>query len=169
MLVYSPTWLFVIPGAVLSVIGALLMAMVLSEIDIFGRVWNIHTMIAGSLAFIAGVQVVSLGLCAHAYGTYFMGEKDPWFDRARARFNLEHGLALGGGLLFIGLVLCAVVFGIWVDRGFGEIFESNLALLAATMVIVGIQVTFSAFLLSILGLRRVDRFEASGAREITSS
>ena len=42
---------------------------------------------------IVGTQVVALGLCAHAYGTYFMGEKDPWFDRMRARFRLEHGLA----------------------------------------------------------------------------
>ena len=46
-------------------------------------------------AEIAGVHlpieaVLALGLCAHAYGTYFLGEKDPWFDRMRARFRLEH-------------------------------------------------------------------------------
>ena len=50
-------------------------------------------MIAGALLMIVGTQVVALGLCAHAYGTYFMGEQDPWFDRMRARFRLEHGLA----------------------------------------------------------------------------
>ena len=43
-------------------------------------------------------RCVALGLCAHAYGTYFMGEQDPWFDRMRARFRLEHGLLLGGAL-----------------------------------------------------------------------
>ena len=55
---------------------------------------------------IVGTQVVALGLCAHAYGTYFMGEQDPWFDRMRARFRLEHGLVLGGVLILAGLVLC---------------------------------------------------------------
>ena len=40
-----------------------------------------------------------LGICAHAYATYFMGERDRWFDRMRARFTLEHGLMLGGGIM----------------------------------------------------------------------
>ena len=66
------------------------------QIDVFGRAWDLHTMVAGALLMIVGTQVVALGLCAHAYGTYFMGEKDPWFDRMRARFRLEHGLLLGG-------------------------------------------------------------------------
>ena len=55
--------------------------------------------IAGELLCIVGTQIVALGLCAHAYGTYFMGEKDPWFDRMRARYRLEHGLMLGGAIL----------------------------------------------------------------------
>ena len=59
---------------------------------------------------IVGTQVVALGLCAHAYGTYFMGEKDPWFDRMRARFRLEHGLLLGGvDHRSPGLVIGAVI------------------------------------------------------------
>jgi hypothetical protein len=83
-----------------------------------------------------------------------MGEKDPWFDRMRARFKLEHGLALGGLLIFAGIVVGAVILGTWIDRGFGALSEERLAVLAATLVIVGIQIFFSAFLLSIIGLRR---------------
>jgi len=98
--------------------------------------------------------VVALGLCAHAYGTYFMGEQDPWFDRMRARFKLEHGLALGGVLIFAGIVVGAVILGTWIERGFGALSEERLAVLAATLVIVGIQIFFSSFLLSIIGLRR---------------
>ena len=62
-------------------------------------------MVAGALLMIVGTQVLALGLCAHAYGTYFMGEKDPWFDRMRARFRLEHGLLLGGAFMVAGLVV----------------------------------------------------------------
>ena len=111
-------------------------------------------MIAGSLLMIVGTQIVALGLCAHAYGTYFMGEQDPWFDRMRKRFSLEHGLLLGGVILLAGLVLIAVIVAQWIDRGLGQLSEERLALFAAVLVIIGIQIFFSSFLLSILGLRR---------------
>jgi glycosyltransferase involved in cell wall biosynthesis len=154
LLVHSPTYLFVIPGAAMAAVGALIALVSLLNIELFGREWQLHSMIAGALLLIVGTQVVALGLCAHAYGTYFMGEKDPWFDRMRARFRLEHGLMLGGGILLAGLFAGAVIVAQWIDRGLGELSEERLALLAATLVIVGIQIFFSSFLLSILGLRR---------------
>jgi hypothetical protein len=157
LLVHSPTHLFVIPGLVMTVIGALVALTVLSQLDILGRTWDLHAMIGGSLFMIVGTQVLALGLCAHAYGTYFMGEKDAWFDRMRARFRLEHGLMLGGLFIVVGLILAAVVVGVWVDRGFGALSEERVAIVAATLVIVGIQIFFSSFLLSILGLRRTTR------------
>ena len=99
LLVHSPTHLFVIPGALMAVLGTLISLTVLLQLSVFGRAWDLHTMVAGALLMIVGTQVVGLGLCAHAYGTYFMAEHDPWFDRMRARYRLEHGLALGGALI----------------------------------------------------------------------
>ncbi len=154
LLVHSPTHLFVVPGAVMAAIGTLVMLAVLTELQLFGRSWELHSMVAGALLVIVGTQVVALGLCAHTYGTYFMGERDPWFDRMRARFRLEHGLLLGGGLILAGIGVGAVIAGIWIDRGFGELTEERWAVLAATLFIVGIPVFFSSFLISILGLRR---------------
>ena len=154
LLVHSPTHLFVIPGIALTTIGSLVMLTVLLQLDIFGRVWQLHTSIAGALLIIVGVQIISLGLCAHAYGMYFMGDTDPWFDRMRARFRLEHGLLLGGGILLAGVLLAVAIVATWIDRGFGQLGEERLAVAAATLMIVGIQIFFSSFLLSILGLRR---------------
>ena len=154
LLVHSPTHLFVVPGLVLFTLGVLMDAVVLTQLEFFGREWDVHAMIGGALLTIVGAQVVALGLCAHAYGTYFMGERDPWFDRMRARFRLEHGLILGGILLFAGLVIGTVIIAIWANRGFGQLSEVRLATLAATLFILGIQTVFSSFLLSILGLRR---------------
>jgi hypothetical protein len=72
----------------------------------------------------------------------------------RARYKLEHGLALGAAITLGGVALGGwIVFG-WVSGGFGVLAEDNLAVVAATLVIIGIQVFFSSFLLSILGLRR---------------
>ena len=154
LLVHSPTWLFIVPGAVMAALGTLVALTVLLELNIFGREWDLHSMVAGALLMVVGVQVLGLGLCAHAYGTYFMGEKDPWFDRMRARFRLEHGLLLGGAIAFAGVMIAAVIAARWIERGFGEISEERLAVLGASLIIVGIQIFFSSFLISILGLRR---------------
>lgn len=154
LLVHSPTWLFIIPGAAMAGIGTLIALTVLADINFLGREWDLHAMIAGALLMIVGTQVLALGLCAHAYGTYYMGDRDPWFDRMRARFRLEHGLLLGGAIGLAGLVIGAVIVITWIGRGFGELSETRLALIAATLMIVGVQIVFSSFLLSILGLRR---------------
>jgi hypothetical protein len=154
LLVHSPTHLFIVPGLVMCALGALGVITVLAQLQILGREWDLHALVAACLLLIIGVQVVTLGLCAHAYGTYFMGERDPWFDRMRARFRLEHGLLLGGTVALAGVALCGVIVVTWINRGFGSLSEERLALVAATLLIVGIQVFFSSFLLSILGLRR---------------
>ncbi len=154
LLVHSPNHLFIFPGAVLAGVGTVIVVFVGAGLDFFGRAWGLHALIGGALLMIVGTQVLALGLCAHAYGTYFMGEQDAWFDRMRARFRLEHGLLLGGLFTLIGLVMGAVIVATWIAHGFGSLADEHLAVIAATLLIVGIQIFFSSFLLSILGLRR---------------
>jgi len=154
LLVHSPNHLFIAPGALLAGFGMLIVVLVGSGLAFFGRSWGLHALIGGALLMIVGTQVLALGLCAHAYGTYFMGERDPWFDRMRARFRLEHGLLLGGAFALIGIVMASVIVASWVSHGFGSLAYERLAVVAASLLIVGIQIFFSSFLLSILGLRR---------------
>jgi glycosyltransferase involved in cell wall biosynthesis len=154
LLVHSPNHLFIVPGAVLAGLGAVIVVFVGAGLDFFGRAWGLHALIGGALLMIVGTQVLALGLCAHAYGTYFMGEQDPWFDRMRARFRLEHGLLLGGVFVLVGAAMGAVIVVTWISHGFGSLADEHLAVIAASLVIVGIQIFFSSFLLSILGLRR---------------
>jgi glycosyltransferase involved in cell wall biosynthesis len=156
LLVHSPTHLFALPGALLLLAGVLISLVSLSGVELFGREWQLHSMIAGSLLAIVGTQVLGLGLCAHAYGRYFMGEREAWFDRMRTRYRLEHGLLLGGVTCLAGLVIATTIVVTWVDHGFGVLSEERLAVAAATLITVGLQVVFSSFLLSILGLRRRD-------------
>jgi glycosyltransferase involved in cell wall biosynthesis len=154
LLVHSPNHLFIVPGALLAGLGTLIVVLVGAGLDFFGRAWGVHALIGGALLMIVGTQVLALGLCAHAYGTYFMGERDPWFDRMRARFRLEHGLLLGGAFVLVGLVMGGLIIATWISHGFGSLADEHLAVIAASLMIVGIQIFFSAFLLSILGLRR---------------
>jgi glycosyltransferase involved in cell wall biosynthesis len=154
LLVHSPNHLFIVPGTLLAGVGTLIVIFVGSGLDFFGRAWGLHALIGGALLMIVGTQVLALGLCAHAYGTYFMGEKDPWFDRMRARFRLEHGLLLGGAFMLVGIIIGAVIVATWIAHGLGSLSDERAAVVAATLIIVGMQIFFSSFLLSILGLRR---------------
>jgi hypothetical protein len=85
-----------------------------------------------------------------------MGERNEWFARMEARFRLEHGLLLGGAVAAVGCVLSGIIFGIWIDRGFGSLAQQKLAIVAATLITAGTEIFFTSFLLSILGLRRSD-------------
>jgi len=154
LLLHSPNHLFVLPGALMAALGGLVSLTVLAHLPVLARQWDLHTLIGGSLLSIVGAQLVGLGLCAHAYATYFMGERDAWFDRARERLRLEHGLMLGSAIALVALAMLAVLVIDWVGRGFGSLSQERTAIFAATLLVLGIQIVFTSFLLSILGLRR---------------
>jgi hypothetical protein len=154
ILVYSPNFLFLIPGALMVALGLLITLTVFAHLTVFGRPWFIHALIGGSLLVIAGTQVVGMGLCGRSFGVHFMGERDQWFQRMEARFRLEHGLLAGGALMLAGLVIGGVILANWMARGFGTLADEQFAIMAATFTIAGIQIFFTSFLLSILGLRR---------------
>ncbi len=87
MLVYSPNFVFIVPGAVMVVLGSLVMAVAFSETSVFGRPWYLHTQLVGSAILIIGAQVVGLGLCGRAYGVYVLGDRDPWLERMQGGFG----------------------------------------------------------------------------------
>ena len=60
----------------------------------------------------------------------------------------------GSALLLVGLVSASSVLVQWIGRGLGSLSEQRLALVGLTLMVLGLQVVFSAFFLSILGLPR---------------
>jgi glycosyltransferase involved in cell wall biosynthesis len=153
ILVYNPTFLFLWPGAVMLAAGVVVMLLVLSSATPFGQHLYIHSLIVGSLLVILGVQAIGCGICARAYGVYFIGEQDELFDRMRARFTLEHGVVVAGLVIVAGIALFALLVARWGEHGFGHLSEQRLAVLAMTAIAVGAQVFFTSFLLSVIGLR----------------
>ena len=153
ILVYNPTFLFLLPGAVMLVAGSLISLLVFVQPPI-GRGLYIHSLILGCLLIILGVQAIGFGLCARAYGVYFISDQDKLFQRLRSRFRLEHGLVVAGTVSVTGIALFGVVFGQWAASGFGTLSEARLAIVGATLIAVAAQIFFTSFMLSILGLRR---------------
>jgi glycosyltransferase involved in cell wall biosynthesis len=154
ILVYNPTFLFIVPGLVLLAVGAILMLLVLADVTVSGRGLFVHTLIGASLLVVVGTQLVGFGLCARAYAVYQLGDHDRLLEAAQRRLELEHGLALGALVVCAGVAVGGVVVGRWISEGFGPLAEERLAVVAATLVIVGTQIFFTSFLLSIMGLRR---------------
>jgi glycosyltransferase involved in cell wall biosynthesis len=153
LLVHSPTHLFLFPGVALFAAGFLAMLAILADFNLLGRQWDLHSMIAAAMVCIAGVQVVSLGLAARAYGVHHLGEQDRLFERFEG-LRLEHGLIAGTLTLLAGLGTWIGVLITWAGRGFGALSEQKLSVLSLTLIVVGLQVIFTSFLLSIVGLRR---------------
>jgi glycosyltransferase involved in cell wall biosynthesis len=154
MLVHSPNFLFILPGAVLSILGALVILFVFAGTSLFGRTLYVHSLIGGALLLIVGSQVVALGLCGRAYGYFHMEERDAWFDKMSGRFHLEHGLLAGAVVTLAGVGVGVAIVAQWIGHSFGSLGEARLAILAATLFIVGIQIFFVSFLLSIISLDR---------------
>jgi glycosyltransferase involved in cell wall biosynthesis len=154
ILVYNPTFLFLLPGLVMLFAGSLITLLVFVHVPIFGRDLYVHSLIMGCLLVILGVQAIGLGLSARAFGVYFISEQDRLFQKLRSRVRLEHGLILALVVGAAGLALVGVLIGKWASHGFGTLKEEQLAILAATVIAVGAQIFFTSFLLSIIGLRR---------------
>jgi glycosyltransferase involved in cell wall biosynthesis len=160
MLVYHPNFLFLFPGAFVGAIGTVLMALVFARATLFGHLFYLHTLIGGSLLVVVGTQLIGFGLCGRSYAVFQLGDRDPSFERFGSKLRLEHGLLLGLGVMAAGFGLGAVIVGHWIARGLGSLAEERLTILAATLLIVGVQVFFTSFLLSLLGLRRRRREDA---------
>jgi glycosyltransferase involved in cell wall biosynthesis len=155
LLVNSPTALFMVPGAVMLVLGLLGVVLSISDISLFGREWQIHSTIASAMLTIVGAQIVTLALSARTFAVYVLNEKpDRLLEWGRNHVRLEHGLIIGGLVFLAGFVITAVIIGIWINRGFGELSEDRLLVFASVLIILGLQAFFSSFFLSILGLAR---------------
>jgi hypothetical protein len=154
LLVHSPTWLFVIPGAVLLGLGLIGALVSFTDLSLFGRAWGLHAMIVSVLLAILGSQILQIGAFGRAYAAYYLGEHDRLLDSMRQRLKLEHGLLAGFALLLAGLVIVLVVVIDWIANGLGALREEKTALAGLTLVVLGTQTVFGAFFLSVLGLRR---------------
>lgn len=152
LLVHSPTHLFLAPGLALFAAGVLAMLTVLTGIDLFGREWDLHAMIAGAMMSIVGSQIVSLGLSAKAYGVYHLGEEDRLHDHFEGKIRLEHGLMAGAFVVLIGLIVTAWVVIKWIGSDFGTLSEQSMLVFGMTLGVLGLQLIFTSFFMSIVGM-----------------
>ncbi|HEY7178523.1 MAG TPA: glycosyltransferase family 2 protein [Gaiella sp.] len=154
MLLYSPSWLYFVPGAILLFLGLVgAVALATGPVTIFGRPWQIHTLFACIAALLLGTQIVELGIFARTFARLHLGERDPFLDRFDGRVRLEHGILLGLGLLFAGLAALSAIFVAWAASGFGALSHEYATAVAFTAIAIGVQVILGSFFLGLLTMR----------------
>jgi hypothetical protein len=156
LLMYSPRWLFFVPGAALIIIG-LILAATLSwgPVEVFHEiVLDINTFISACIFTIAGVQLVSFGAISRYYGAITGFLPQSVRSVALLRHATTDRLALGGALLgLIGIVTFGYALNAWALRDFGPLPDPaipRMVLGGMTLVVIGIQVLFTGFVLGIL-------------------
>ncbi len=154
MMLYSPDHLFVIPGAFLLLTGLAGMLWLLGGPQIVsGHFVDYHFMFVASLLTIVGFQVLLTGFYAKAYAfTHRFAPDDRMIQVFYRYFNLEEWLVAGFVIALIGLGIDVSIFATWVAHNFRDLFAVREALLALTLLVIGLQLIFSSFLLSILNI-----------------
>ena len=151
MLLYSPSWLYMVPGSLMLLLGvAGMLVLATGPIDVFGRTWQIHTMLGFVALTLIGAQVIQLGVFARTYARVTIGERDPLLERIGRHVRLEHGLLVGGGLVLLAVVGLVAIGAEWAANGFGTLGRAYETALLATALGLGVQVIFGAFFLALL-------------------
>jgi len=155
MLLRSPDWLFLAPGLLLLIAGLLLiLALLPGPLPLAGHEWDVHALILGCLCAVLGVQVLTMGLSAKAYAyKRWPDVRDGIILKFYDHFSLERGLLTGIAAFCVGFAINAAILWVWLDRNMGPLDAIRPAVAAATLMIVGTQIFFSSFLLSILDIR----------------
>ena len=159
-LLFSPRWLFLYPGTAMFISGVLAMVWLLLGPLTIGEIsFDIHTLLYGAVAIIIGVQSIQFWIFCKIYG---MREgivpPDPWFSSLiGAVAQLEYWLITGGVLLLTGLALALLAVSSWGAVGFGALSHPEqtmrLVIPSAAAIILGFQVIYGAFFVSILKIQ----------------
>jgi hypothetical protein len=157
-LMYSPRWLFFVPGALLMALGLLGYALAMPGSTWRGVTLDAHTLLVSSLAILCGYQAILFAVFTKTFAiTEGLMPADPSFMRLFRVLNLERGLVLAGVALLLGTGLLLAAFDQWRLAGFGRLDYAQtmrLVVPGVTLVALACQTIFSSFFVSVLGMGR---------------
>jgi glycosyltransferase involved in cell wall biosynthesis len=157
-LIYSPRWLFLVPGAFLFAAGLAGYAMALPGVTTMGVTFDAHTLLFASLFAICGYQSM---LFAVMTKTFAIAEGLMPMDRRTELFfsvvTLERGLLAGALAMVFGAALLLAAVDQWRRAQFGALQYSHTmryVIPGVTLTALGFQTILSSFFASILGMKR---------------
>ena len=159
LLLFSPRWLFLYPGASLMALGLLSMIWLLpGPRHLGGLTLDVHTLVYSAAAIVCGFQAVAFALFTKIYAIDAgLLPRDPRIVKLGELFSLEIGLVVGTVLLLGGLGASVFAVEIWGQSQFSDLdptISMRIVLPGATAIILGLQIVFSSFFFSVLELSR---------------
>jgi glycosyltransferase involved in cell wall biosynthesis len=156
MLLFSPSWLFQLPGVLLALFGlAAILLLAGGPREIFGRTWDYHPLLFGCGALILGYNLVLFDLVAKVFSeSAGFARPKPGLQALLRSFTLERGLVLGGLAFALGAGLELKIFVDWVKSGYGAFMAVRGVVLGMTAMVLGTQTAFASFLVSLLRIPR---------------
>jgi len=159
MLMYSPRWLFLIPGAVMMLVGLLVGAWLLPGPQKIGNVmFDVHTMLYAGLAVLIGFQSVVFAVFTKTFAiTSGLLPKDERMTKLFKYITLETGLIVGVLLILAGLGGTAVAVLGWQKTQFGPLVPADTlrtVIPSFVLLALGCQTVLASFFMSVLGLQR---------------
>lgn len=157
-MMYSPRWLFLIPGLTLVLSGISGYALALPSTSVFGVSFGPHTLLVSSLAILMGYQSILFAIFTKTFAiSEGLMPADPRMDRFFRIVNLERGLVIGISAFIVGLGLISHTANAWRESGFGALdYEITMrwVIPGVTLATLGFQTMLSGFFVSILGMSR---------------
>lgn len=157
-LMYSPRWLFLLPGFLLIFFGTIAFLIGLPGISIGNIIFGLHTVLFGSLAILCGYQAVLFAIFTKTFAiSEGLMPEDQRLNRFFEIINLERGLFIASFILLFGLILLLLAIKQWWEVGFGVLdyaHTMSYVIPGATLVAIGFQTILSGFFISILGMKR---------------
>jgi glycosyltransferase involved in cell wall biosynthesis len=159
MLMYSPRWLFLYPGTVLILLGMAVCAWLLpGPRVVHGIGLDVHTLLYAFVSVLLGFQLVAFAVFTKVFGiSEGLLPEDPRLNRFFRFITLETGLAAGGLLIALGMGGSIFAVAGWAEASFpalDPVHMLRIVMPAVFSLTLGVQIVFSSFFLSILGLRR---------------
>lgn len=158
MLLYSPRWLFLIPGIAALVVGAALGArLYFGPLQVGAVVFDVSTLIYAAAAVLIGFQAVMFAVFTKMFAiSEGLLPSDERFDRTLGHAQLEGGLIVGLVLLALGLVGAFTAVFDWSAAGFGQLSPRDAvrAVVPSMLAVaLGFETVLASFFLSVLRLR----------------
>ena len=157
-LMCSPTWLFLIPGIGLILLGVIGAGLAIPGLKIGPATFDVHTLLFASLGFLLGYQSIFFALVAKSFAiTEGFIPKDATLAGFFHFATLERGLVLGLIIVLGGLLMLLSEVLLWIHGGFGPMDYSRTmkwVIPGATLTALGFQTVFFSFLVSMMGISR---------------
>jgi Glycosyl transferase family 2 len=159
LLLFSPRWLFFLPGLIIGLAGLVIGAIVMKGPVTIGSVtFNVDTLVAASAMVVIGFQAVLFWLFTQVYsGAEGFLPEEPSVLRLLGKLSLERGLIAGALVGLAGLVGLGFSLNSWWTHKFGQLnYEHTMHLMvpSATALVVSSQIVFATFFLSILAIKQ---------------